>query len=92
MTETVVEGVSGVFFSEQTVESIVDAVKHFRTLTFDSERIAKSARRFGAENFRSAIRNHLDALMEARRRGPLEARRQPPVPLDEFGLAESVYG
>ena len=46
-TETVAEGISGVFFAEQTVEAIVGAVKELDDVNFDPYRIAEHAHRFG---------------------------------------------
>ena len=67
-TETVVDGLSGVLFEQQTAQAIVDAVRRFDMISFDPLKIAHSARRFAADNFRIAFRNHVEFLLEARRK------------------------
>lgn len=61
-TETVCDGQSGVLFHEQTVEGIIAAVERFKTMTFDPQQIAKGARRFSAENFKSSMRRYIERL------------------------------
>ncbi len=53
-SETVVDGVSGLFFNEQSVESIIDAVKRFEDSydNFDPVRIRENAERFSVERFK----------------------------------------
>lgn len=51
--ETVADGVSGLFFHEQTPAAVIDAVRRFETMRFDPERIAERARSFDASIFRS---------------------------------------
>ena len=69
-TETVVDGMSGILFQHQTVEGIIEAVGRFDALSFDSRRLANSARRFAPENFRSAVsRLHRDCSGPASQRG-----------------------
>lgn len=50
--ETVREGVTGVFFNEQTVDAIVKAVSHFENLAFDYKEIRKHAESFGIDQFK----------------------------------------
>jgi glycosyltransferase involved in cell wall biosynthesis len=58
VTESVVEGKSGVFFPEQTVESLLAAIAQFeRRLTrFSAAEIRANALRFSAERFRQQLR------------------------------------
>ena len=72
-TETVSEGLSGVFFTEQTVEAITAAVKRLDTIKFDSEKIAAHARQFGRDRFIQQMRSHIDGLL-AQRGGVQRAR------------------
>lgn len=51
--ETIEEGVSGLFFYEQTPEGVIDAVRRFETLRFDSARIAMRAKSFAEDLFRA---------------------------------------
>jgi glycosyltransferase involved in cell wall biosynthesis len=44
--ETVIAGETGVFFKEQTVESLIEALEKFNKLKFDSRRIRENALKF----------------------------------------------
>ena len=70
-TETVADGISGVFFAEQTVEAICSAVRELADLKIDPKKIVAHASRFGREPFFEKMRKHIDGLLaEKRRRGP----------------------
>jgi glycosyltransferase involved in cell wall biosynthesis len=58
VTESVIEGKSGVFFPEQTVASLVSAIQQFerREGRFNAAEIRSSAARFGVERFRQQFR------------------------------------
>lgn len=58
VTESVVEGKSGVFFAEQTVESLLGAIQQFerRLGRFSAAEIRANALRFSAERFRQQFR------------------------------------
>ena len=62
-TETVADGVSGVFFAEQTVEAISSAVKRLAGLDIDSAGIVAHASQFGREQFFQKMRSHIDGLL-----------------------------
>jgi glycosyltransferase involved in cell wall biosynthesis len=62
-TETVANGVSGVFFTEQTVEAISSAVRSLANIEIDSAKIAAHARQFGRDNFFQKMRKHIDGLL-----------------------------
>ena len=49
--ETVIDGVTGVFFYEQTVESLTESIKKFETMNFDRQKIRENSVRFGYKNF-----------------------------------------
>jgi glycosyltransferase involved in cell wall biosynthesis len=51
-TETVRDGVTGVFFGEQTVQSLTEAVHRFEAMTFDPQACRTNAVRFAPERFR----------------------------------------
>lgn len=53
--DTVQDGVSGLFFEEQSVESLGDAIQRFNQQTFDAESIREWARQFSSSRFREAI-------------------------------------
>lgn len=56
--ETVVEGQTGIFFQEQSVDSLVEAVKRFITVEadFSPEVITANAKRFAKERFEMEIK------------------------------------
>jgi glycosyltransferase involved in cell wall biosynthesis len=62
--ETVVPGLSGVFFGEQTIEAISSAVKALAGLEIDPHKIAEHAQQFGREQFFRKMREHIDRLLE----------------------------
>lgn len=64
--ETVVEGLSGTFFYEQTVEAIKVAVTHLANKSIDSAKIAKHARQFGRTQFAQKTKAHIDGLFAER--------------------------
>ncbi len=56
------ESPTGVFFYEQTVDALVDAVGFFEKnqAEFDSREISKNAQRFGRERFKEEIKDFID--------------------------------
>ncbi len=60
--ETVIEGKTGIFFKEQTVESLIAAVKDFeqRQGSFDTIEIRKNAERFSKEIFKKKFKAFVD--------------------------------
>jgi glycosyltransferase involved in cell wall biosynthesis len=67
-TETVAKGLSGIFFTEQTVEAIASAVKSLAGIEIDPEKIAVHARQFGRDQFFRKMRAHIDDLLAEKRR------------------------
>lgn len=55
--ETVVEGETGLFFREPTVESLCAALEEFEGRDWDSEKCRAQARRFGRCEFENGVRN-----------------------------------
>lgn len=53
--ETVIEGVSGVFFMNQTVDDIIQAIKNFENSDFSPSAIRASVQRFDFEIFKRQI-------------------------------------
>jgi len=64
--ETVKEGLSGTFFSEQSVSAISDAVQRMAQMPVDPAAIADHSRQFGREPFLTKMREHIDGLLKAR--------------------------
>jgi glycosyltransferase involved in cell wall biosynthesis len=58
--ETVVENETGVFFEEQTVDSLKDAVKRFENIKFNKQVIRKHAEEFDEEIFKDKINNYIN--------------------------------
>jgi glycosyltransferase involved in cell wall biosynthesis len=54
-TETVIEGVTGIFFDHQEWEDLASAIIGFDQMTFDPAKIRAHAEQFGSEVFRSRI-------------------------------------
>ncbi len=53
--DTVIDGETGVYFAEQSVESLSEAIQKFETMQFDREKISDHARQFRAEEFRKRL-------------------------------------
>src|SRR5690606_2560058 len=62
--ETVIEGKTGTFFPEQTVESLVDALKRFDGMSFDEKVIRKRAEEFGLGAFKERMKEIVDKNVE----------------------------
>lgn len=60
--ETVIENETGLFFGEQTEESLIDAIKRFEGLSWDPIKCRKNALRFSPEIFQEKF---LDIVLEA---------------------------
>ena len=55
----VVEGKTGLFFSEQTADSLAETLKNFRSNQFDSKYIAEQAKKFSPEVFSQKLHDLL---------------------------------
>lgn len=53
--DTVIDGKTGLFFGEQTTQSLTDALQKFGATVFDSTAIRGHARQFSSEQFREKI-------------------------------------
>ena len=58
--ETVKEGETGLFFRNQTPESLIEAVLKFEKTTFDFQKISNWAKNFDKEIFKKKIRNFVE--------------------------------
>jgi len=54
-TETVIDQKTGLFFPEQTPESLEKALRHFQTIKFNSQEIRQEAQKFSVERFKQQI-------------------------------------
>ena len=62
--DTMIEGKTGVFFEEQTVESLHKAVLEFERMKFDTKFIRKHAEKFDIEIFKEKILKYLEKEWE----------------------------
>ncbi len=62
-TETVRDGVTGVFFDEQSTEAIISAVQKLAEMPIDSLKIVEHAQQFGRDPFLRQMRAHIDGLL-----------------------------
>ena len=53
--DTVIEGETGLFFHEQSVEALIEAIERFERLSFDPAVARANAERFGIERFRREL-------------------------------------
>ena len=65
-TETVLEGETGLFFGQQTVESLIDTIERFERSSFDTAAIRLHAESFGADRFQSEMGDLIDAALVRR--------------------------
>jgi len=54
-TETIIEGKTGVFFDEQTDSALIEAIKKYETINFNSQDIRAQAEKFSVANFNQQI-------------------------------------
>lgn len=59
-TETVIPGKTGVFFEEQSWESLFDTIIHFDSYTWDSQMIRDHAKKFGKQQFQDKIKRYVE--------------------------------
>ena len=60
--ETVIEGKTGEFFEESTVESLVSAIKAFESNSYDADACRKQAERFSCEKFETGLKSSIQEL------------------------------
>lgn len=58
--ETIKSGVTGLFFKEQTKESLIEALKKFKSGDFDPKIIRQQAEKFDQEKFKQKIINFIN--------------------------------
>lgn len=54
------EGITGIFFKEQTVESLTDAIERFEKMEFDPHKIREHAKKFDVERFKEKIQMFIE--------------------------------
>lgn len=63
--ETVIDGKTGVFFNESTVESLIAAIKRFESTKIDPKDCIKQAEKFSSERFKKEIKAFVTAKLNA---------------------------
>lgn len=66
--ESVKEGETGIFFDEQTPESLINAVKKFNPGNFNPQKIRKHALKFDKEKFKKKIKDFVEKNWEEYRK------------------------
>ena len=68
--ETVVDGVTGLFFDQQTPESLVEAVERYERMQarFSSNHIEQHAEKFNRQIFKDAMRRVIEQLIKEKNR------------------------
>ena len=71
-TETVCDGVTGLFFTEQSVEAVEAAILEFerRERDFDPQLLRRHAESFGEERFRQEFARQVELAWAAQSRPP----------------------
>lgn len=54
------DGINGLFFPEQTVDSLAEGIKRFNVAQFKHDQVVKSAERFSTEHFRKNIKQIIE--------------------------------
>ena len=62
--ETVNDGVSGVFFSEQTVDGLIDGIERCAATTWDPAAIRQNAERFDTANFIAGLAASMERCLD----------------------------
>lgn len=62
--DTVEDGTTGIFFHEQSLSSLLDAIGRFHQISWDYERIRVHAQQFSAERFRERVSEEVGRAIE----------------------------
>ena len=74
LTETISDGTTGVFFTEETPAALNAAVDRLEQMSIEPRTLIAAAQRYSADRFRRELRAVVDAALAGRTRGPREAR------------------
>lgn len=67
--DTVLPDETGVWVADQNVAGLVDALRRFDTLSFDTNRLVEHARKFSRKRFQQELVSVVNETLEARRAG-----------------------
>jgi glycosyltransferase involved in cell wall biosynthesis len=76
--ETVIEGVSGHFFYQQTPDALNTAIREFEDMHFSSDLISRRSREFDTLEIEHRLRDYLNDLLSGN--GPHLLKREPDTP------------
>jgi len=62
LKESVKNGINGVFFEQQSTESIIEALKRFETISFKPSLVRDSVKKFGRDRFREEIKEFIKKI------------------------------
>lgn len=62
--EVIIDGKTGIFFDDLTVESLVDALKRFEKMKFKSEDCINQAKKFSKERFKKEILQFVESKLK----------------------------
>ena len=60
--ETVIDGINGIHFQNQTKEDIIEAIKKFETVRFSAKDISQYAKQFSTKRFQEEIRVFIESI------------------------------
>ncbi|OGM25706.1 hypothetical protein A2962_04020 [Candidatus Woesebacteria bacterium RIFCSPLOWO2_01_FULL_39_61] len=62
--ETIIDGKTGIFFDEPSVESVIAAIKQFNRIKWDKKKLQENARKFSKERFEDEIKEFVKARVQ----------------------------
>jgi glycosyltransferase involved in cell wall biosynthesis len=62
--DTIIDGETGLFFKQQSVDALKSAITKFESMTFDPDKCQLNAARFSNSHFKTAIANYIDQALE----------------------------
>jgi len=68
VTETIIEGRTGLFFNKPEVEEVVKVVKEFERFRFDPETCIKQAQKFSTQVFKKKMRDFVEEKYHTRQK------------------------
>ena len=61
LSETVIDGKTGILFNSQSTDAILEALKRFKNTEFNYTKISEHAKQFSEENFIQNFKNFIDS-------------------------------
>tara|TARA_Y100000310_G_C20643436_1_gene795252 strand:+ start:111 stop:1067 length:957 start_codon:yes stop_codon:yes gene_type:complete len=83
--DTVADGKTGLFFEEQTVESLQDALKRFEGMKLDAQTIRSHAKGFSSDRFREKISSIVEKAIHSNQSGQRAVACHPESPEPDEG-------